>query len=223
MIKLYPDRTGAALLRVLGDLASVVWSVAWALLGWLIYRTVMGLEAIADAITSTGTTLDNWIQSFRNAVPGGIPGLTSFLQGIADGLRKYSGDPLIATGHNVHDAIFRTAVWLALFVALPPILLVLIPYITWRWRDIHELGAALAFVRIASITGRADQARAVLAMRAVTMLSFRQLMAASADPVGDLAEHRYDRLANAMLKRAGLDPERLAPPDLPELPAHRGR
>lgn len=223
MIKPYPDRTGPALLRVFGDLASLVWTAGWAFLGYLIYRTVMGLEAIADAITSTGTTLDSWIQAFKNAVPGGIPGLTDFLNGIADGLRRYSGDPLITTGHNVHDAIFRLAIDLALFVAVPPILLVLIPYLTWRWRDMRELGAALAFVRIASITGRADQARAVLAMRAVSMLSFRQLMSASADPVGDLAEHRYDRLADAMLKRAGLDPTRLAPPDLPELPAHRAR
>jgi len=47
-------------------------------------------------------------------------------------------------------------------------------------------------------------------------------MRASPDPVGDLAEHRYDRLATAMLKRAGIDPTRLAPPDLPELPPHRG-
>jgi hypothetical protein len=85
----------------------------------------------------------------------------------------------------------------------------------------RETGAALAFVRIASITGRAEQARAVLAYRAVSTLSFRQLMSASADPVGDIAERRYERLADAMLKRAGLDPSRLAPPELPELPAHR--
>jgi hypothetical protein len=87
----------------------------------------------------------------------------------------------------------------------------------------HEIGAALAFVRVASVTGRADQARAVLAFRAVTTLSFRQLMSASSDPVGDLAERRYERLASAMLKRAGLDPGRLAPSDLPELPPHRRR
>jgi len=221
MMKAYPDRAWPAVFRVLGDLGSLAWTAAWAALGWLIYRTVMGLEAIADAITGTGSTLDSWIASFRNAIPGGIPGLTDFLHSIADQLQRYSGDPLVSAGHNVHDAIFRLAVQLALFVALPPILLVLIPYITWRWRDMRELGAALAFVRIASITGRADQARAVLAMRAVSMLSFRQLMSASADPVGDLAEHRYDRLADAMLRRAGLDPARLAPPDLPELPPHR--
>jgi hypothetical protein len=87
----------------------------------------------------------------------------------------------------------------------------------------REIGSALAFVRIASMTGRADQARAVLAYRAISTLSFRQLMSASADPVGDITERRYERLASAMLKRAGLDPGRLAPPELPELPAHRRR
>ncbi len=211
-----------ALLRVIGDFLTVAWSVAWAVLGWLIYKTVLGLEVIADGITSTGVTFAAWIASFRNAVPGGIPGVTAFLLNIADQLKRYSGDPLISAGHQVHDAIIQVAVVLALLVALPPILLVLLPYGAWRWRDMRETGAALAFVRIASITGRADQARAVLAYRAVATLSFRQLMSASADPVGDITERRYDRLASAMLKRAGLDPGRLAPPELPELPPHRG-
>jgi hypothetical protein len=156
-------------------------------------------------------------------VPGGIPILTKFLQDTADALKQYSGDQLVTAGHNIHDAILRVAITLALLVALPPILLVLVPYISWRWRDIRETGAALAFVRIAAMTGRADAARAVLAYRAVSTLSFRQLMRASADPVGDLVEHRYEKLASAMMKRAGIDPKRLPPPDLPELPPHRGR
>src|SRR6266436_2438189 len=100
MIKVYPDRPVAALLRVLADVVTTGWTVAWAVLGWLIYK-------------------------------------------------------------------------------------------------------------------------AVLAYRAVSTLRFRQLMSASSDPVGDIAERRYERLADAMLKRAGLDPGRLAPPELPELPAHR--
>lgn len=223
MIKIYPDRRWPAFLRVLADTVTVGWTIAWAYLGWLIYQTVLGLEVIADGITSTGTTFNGWIDSFRHAVPGGIPYLTQFLLDTADALRKYSGDNLVSTGHHVHDAIFQLAIVLALLVALPPILLVLLPYAGWRWRDMRETGAALAFVRIASMTGRADQARAVLAYRAVSTLSFRQLMSASADPVGDIAERRYDRLANAMLKRAGIDPTRLAPPDLPELPPHRER
>jgi len=223
MIKLYPDRRWPAFLRVLADTVTVGWTIVWAYLGWLIYQTVMGLEVIADGITNTGTTFNGWIASFRNAVPGGIPLLTQFLLDVADTLRKYSGDSLVSTGHQIHDAVFQLAIVLALLVAVPPILLVMVPYSAWRWRDVRETGAALAFVRIASMTGRADQARAVLAYRAVSTLSFRQLMSASSDPVGDIAERRYERLADAMLKRAGLDPTRLAPPDLPELPPHRGR
>ena len=182
----------------------------------------MGLQVIANGITSTGTTFNQWITSFRNAVPGLPFGLTQFFIDTANTLKKYSGDPLVSAGHQVHDAIIQLAIVLALLVALPPILLVLVPYGAWRWRDMREIGSALAFVRIASMTGRADQARAVLAYRAVSTLSFRQLMSASADPVGDIAERRYDRLANAMLKRAGLDASRLAASDLPELPPHRG-
>ena len=223
MVKLYPDRTLPALLRVLADMVTAAWTVAWAVLGYLIYQTVMGLEVIADGLTNTGNTFNGWIMQFRNAIPGGIPGVTQFLINVADALRKYSGDPLVSAGHQVHDTILQVAIILAVLVALPPILLVLLPYGAWRWRDMRETGAALAFVRIASVTGRAEQARAVLAYRAVSTLSFRALMAASSDPVGDIAERRYERLADAMLKRAGLDPGRLAPPQLPELPPHRRR
>jgi hypothetical protein len=222
MIKLYPDRPLPAFFRILGDLLTLGWSAAWGLLGWLIYKTVLGLQVIADGISGAGHTFNGWIASFRHAVPGGIPGVSQFLLDAADALQKYSGNALIAAGHDVHDAIIRVAIVLALLVALPPILLVLLPYGAWRWRDMREIGAALAFVRIASMTGRADQARAVLAFRAVSTLSFRQLMSASADPVGDIAEQRYEKLASAMLKRAGLDPSRLAPPALAELPPHRG-
>src|SRR5437899_5833924 len=167
MIKLYPDRTVPALLRVLADLVTAAWTVAWGVLGWLIYKTVMGLEVIADGLTDTGMTVNSWITSFRNASPGGIPGVTQFLINVADTLRKYSGDPLVSGGHQVHDAIIKHAIMLALLVALPPILLVLLPYGGWRGRDMRETRAALPFVRIASITGRADQACAGLAYRAV--------------------------------------------------------
>ena len=223
MLKLYPDRAWPAFKRVVGDVLSVLWTIGWAVLGWLIYKTVLGLQVIADGITSTGRTFNDWIESFRHAVPGGIPYLTQFLLDTANALQRYSGDPLVSAGAQIHDAIIKLAIVLALLVAVPPILAVLLPYGMWRWSDMRELGAALAFVRIASMTGRADQARAVLAFRAITQLSFRQLMSASADPVGDLTEHRYDRLATAMLKRAGLDPARLAPGSVPELPPHRER
>ena len=107
MIKVYPDRRWPAFLRVLADTVTVAWTIVWAYLGFLIYQTIMGLEAIADGITSTGATFNGWIASFRHAVPGGIPLLTQFLLDTADALKKYSGDPLVSAGQNIGGICVR--------------------------------------------------------------------------------------------------------------------
>jgi hypothetical protein len=218
-LKLYPDRPLAALARVVADLFTAAWIAVWALAGLAVYRTIMALEAIADGIMGTGRTFNSWISAFRNATPRGIPVISNWLLNEANALQHASGDPLIALGQRVHADIFQAAVVLGLMVAVPPIVIVGVAYGSWRYRDMREMGAALQFVRIAYLTGRADQARAVLAYRAVSSLSFRQLMRASSDPVGDLAHRRYERLAAAMLERAGIDPFRLPPDNVPRLEA----
>src|SRR2546426_2181936 len=184
MLKIYPDRRWPAFLRVLADSIVSFWTVVWAYLGWLIYQTVMGLEVIADGITNTGATFNQWIAAFRAGIPGGIPLLTKFLQDVANGLRHYSGDQLVVAGQNIHDAIIRVAITLALLVALPPILLVLLPYGGWRWGAMRETGAALALLRVASITRRADAPPAVLAHRALSPLCLRPPVRARAGPRG---------------------------------------
>jgi hypothetical protein len=226
MLKLYPDRTADAIGRMVADAVAVLWIVAWTIAGYLAFKTVLALEVIADGISSTGRTFNSWIDAFRSVTPRGIPGLSGFLLAQADALQKFSGDPIVAAGAHVHDDIYHLAVALALMIALPPILIVGVGYGLWRLRDAREMGAAMAFVRASQLSGRVEQARAVLAYRAVATLSFRQLMRASKDPVGDLAEHRYEALAAAMLERAGLDAYRLPGRDRPLLrpaPADVGR
>lgn len=216
MLKFYPDRRLPALRRFVQDVLAVLWTVAWALSGWLVYQTVLGLEVIADGIRDTGRTFNDWLEAFKSAVPKGVPLLSNFLSSQATSLQKHTGDPLIALSHTVRQDILDLAIALGLFVALPPILWVLLTYGPWRWRDAREMGSALAFVRAAQAGGRVDQAKAVLAYRALATLSFTQLMKASQDPVGDLSNRDYDRLAAAMMDRAGLDPWRLAPPADPD-------
>jgi hypothetical protein len=220
LLKPYPDRALPALARVVADVLTVAWMVVWGLAGFAVYQTVMQLEAIADGISSTGRTFNSWIAAIRGVTPRGIPYLSSFLLDEANALQHASGDRLLALGNEVHGDIFQAAVILGLMVAIPPIVIVAVAYGSWRYRDMREMGAAMQFVRIAYLTGRAEQARAVLAYRAISSLSFRQLMRASSDPVGDLAQHNYDRLAAAMLERAGLDPWRLPPEDVPQLEPH---
>jgi len=174
------------------------------------------VEVIADGIRDTGRTFNDWLQSFKNAVPRGIPYLSDFLQTQASNLQKHTGDPLIQLSVTVRQDIATLALVLGLLIALPPIVWVLLTYGPWRWREAREMGSALAFVRRAMESGRIEQAKAVLAYRALATLSFTQLMKTSRDPVGDLSNRDYDRLAAAMLDRAGLDPWRLASPPDPD-------
>ncbi len=212
MLKFYPDHVPARVPRLFGDMLAASWTVAWAAAGLVVYRVIMALEVVADGISSTGRTFNGWLEAFKSSTPRGIPGLSNFLLGTATALERHSGTPLIASGAHAHEVIQQMAVLFGLVTALPPILIVGGTYAYLRLRDAREMGAALAFVRAAERSGRLEQARAVLAYRAVASLPFTKLMRASSDPVGDLSEHRYDRLAAEMLKRAGLESFRLHDP-----------
>lgn len=207
---LYPERWSGRAWRLALDLLALLWTGAWALAGWTVYRLVMALEVVADAISRTGQTFDDWVRAFQSSVPGNIPGLSGAMRSLADALRRSAGDPLVQQGTAAHATIEHLAVAMGLFVAVLPILTVTGGYLLWRVRDAGELDATAAFVRMAERSGSVAEANAVLAHRAVALLSFRQLMRASPDPMADLAAGRHDALAAAMLRRAGMRPLRPA-------------
>ena len=203
---MYPERWPGRLGRLLLDLAAVLWTGAWALAGWVVYRLVVSLEVVADSISGTGQTFDRWVQAFRGAAPGGIPGLSGALRGLADTLQRSAGDPLVRDGALARTRIEDVAVALGLFVALLPVVSVTGAFLVWRLRDARRLTATAGFVRAAERTGRVRQANAVLAHRAVALLPLDQLMRVSADPVADLAAGRHEALAAELLRRAGMYP-----------------
>ena len=205
-VTLYPLRWPGLLWRLAVDVLAVVWTGAWLLAGWAVYQLVSQLLVVADAISRTGTTFNDWLNAFQNAAPSNIPGLSGALSSLVSSLQRAAGDPLIQRGMQAHDAIQHIAVALGLFVGLLPVVTVTGIYALWRVRDVRELSAAVAFVRAVERSGRVREANAVLAQRAVVLLPFRQLMRASADPVGDLAAGRHEALAAALLRRAGTRP-----------------
>jgi len=206
MLTIYPERWPGRMGRLALDVTALLWTAVWALSGYAIYRLVLSLQVLADAITSTGQTFDRWIQAFRNASPANIPGLSGALHSLADSLQRSAGAPLIARGMEAHARINELATLLGLFVALLPIVSVTGTYLFWRWRDARDVDAAAQFVQGARLTGQVAEASALLAHRAVAQLPLRQLMRVSGDPLGDLAAGRYDALAAAMLRQAGMRP-----------------
>jgi hypothetical protein len=209
VLKFYPDRPGPRFGLLLLDLAVVIWAAIWVAAGMTVYRLVTALWAVSDAISSTGRTFNSWIGDFRSAVPRNLPFIGDYLSTATRALQKHTGDPLIQTGAQAHDSIQQVATALAVLTAAPPILIVGGLYLIRRWRAAREMGSALAFVRAAERSGSLEQARALLAFRAVATLPFSRLMRASQDPVGDLSGGRHDRLAAEMLRSSGLESYRL--------------
>ncbi|MDQ6744362.1 MAG: hypothetical protein M3Z97_15845 [Candidatus Dormibacteraeota bacterium] len=209
MLKFYPDPPGRRFGLLLLDLAVVIWGAVWVAAGMTVYRLVTALWAVSDAISSTGKTFNSWIGDFRHSVPRNIPFIGDYLSSATAALQKHTGDPLIQSGAQAHDSIQQAATALAVLTAAPPILIVGVLYLIWRWRQAREMGSALAFVRAAEQSGTLEQARALLAFRAVATLPFSRLMRASKDPVGDLSGGHHDRLAAEMLRSAGLESFRL--------------
>ena len=211
MLKFYPDQPGPRFAKLLLDLSLVIWIALWIAAGRAVYQLITGLWTVSDAITGTGRTFNSWIADFRNAVPRNVPLLGGYLSSAANALQSHTGDPLLQTGAQAHQAIQQAAVGLAVLTAAPPILIVGGLYLIHRWRQAREMGSALAFVRAAERSGTVEQARALLAFRAVATLPFTRLMRASSDPVADLGSGRHDRLAAEMLRSAGLESFRLQP------------
>ena len=207
---IYPARWPGRLGRAVLDVLAVAWTAASVLAGLTVHGLVLGLQVISGSIVSTGNLLNSWVTDFQHAVPQGVPVVSGALNTLVGGLPRSPGDPLVQSGMSASDRINQLAVGLGLFVAAVPILALIPLYLFWRVRDVRERSAAQAFVEAAQQSGQIEQAKALLAHRAIVRLPFRDLMDVSSDPVADLAGGRHDALAAALLRRAGLHP---LPPD----------
>src|SRR5215831_14396179 len=106
---IYPLAWGGRMWRLLCDVLVVLWTAAWALAGWTTYQLVLSLQVVADAISRTGMTFNEWVHDFESAVPNNIPGLSGAMRSLADTLRRSAGDPLVDRGAQAHDVIQHLA------------------------------------------------------------------------------------------------------------------
>ena len=206
-LKIYPDvRKGRAIGR---DLLAVLWVGAWIEAGRWVYQEVLRAEVIADKIRAVGESLNSALAGFLGlwSSLAALPLFGSLFKVPTEA--QHPGDALIAMSVNVRTDIAWVALGAGLLLAMPPILYVLLTYVPYRWGRMKEMGSALVFVRGANARNQSEQAKALLAYRALARLSFSELMAVSTDPIGDIGARRFDGLAAAMLEEAGLDWRRL--------------
>lgn len=197
-MRLYPQLPGRRVGTLSRDLLVVALLVLFAWLGKEVHDAVDALAVLGEGVRSGGEAVQGGFDSAADAVDGTpIVG-----DDLADGLRDAGG----ASGGNVaelgragEDKVRYLANLLGLVTFAIPSALVLLAMLPPRIREVRRLTAAARVLR-----EPAGERRRLLAMRAAFALPYGQLLRYTQDPIGDLAEGRYERLVDAVLEDAGL-------------------
>jgi hypothetical protein len=171
----YATTPGRLAAQLFSDLAVVVWTAIWLLIGTAVYDAIStiaeagrqvesGAHGIAGNLASAGHGAQH-IPLLGDAV---AKPLTSASQAALD---------IAGAGHSLDTTASWLAVLLAMAVAAPPILVLAGPWLFLRLRF---------FRRKLTVTALAATAagQQLLALRALTNRSPRKLTAVTADPVG---------------------------------------
>ena len=205
-VKLYPDVPPKRRSTILRDLLMVALVALFAWGGYRVYRSVEALAVLGTGVKNAGVSVESGFGSAAGAVRG-IPLVGGSLAGALESAGQGSGGNVAALGQQGEDKVHRLALFLGALVFALPTLLVLLVLVPPRLRQIRQLGAASA----ALVDTSDPERRRLLAMRAAFGLPYGTLVGYTRDPLGDLADGRYDLLVAAALDDAGIRQPRREP------------
>ena len=194
----YATTPGRLLAQLLSDVAVVIWTFVWVLVGLAVDTAVStiaevgrqvqgGADGVADSLKSAGHSADR-IPLVGDAVSEPLTAASKAALDIA------------AAGHNLDTTATWLAVVLALAVAAPPTLAVVMPWLVLRIRFFRRKWNVSALAG----TPAGEQ---LLALRALANRPLRRLTAVSADPVGAWRREDFGAirgLAALELRSAGI-------------------
>lgn len=182
------------------DGVMVFWVVFWVVVGgWAGYQ-IFQLTGLADSTVSSGHALETAGQALSSL--GDVPVIGDRTGELGDQVSA-TATGIVQNGTDAGRSVRILGVLIGLAIALGPVGPVLLFYLPLRMSRSQEAS------EVASALKHRDagpQLRAHLAHRAVANLSFRELAGISDDPQGDLVSGRHRDLAQAELRRLGLDP-----------------
>jgi hypothetical protein len=190
-------RMGVRLIRLL-DAAAVAWVAAWVVLAVFVGREVRNLRELSDTVVVAGVAVEETGDVLGSLAS--VPFLGGQVGGVAKRVQE-AGRSAQASGRDSRDSTGDLSVLLALSIGLIPTLPLLGLYAPLRIAWMREARA----VRRALAASPDDRVlNEFLARRAVANLPYGDLRAVSANPFQDLAEGRFDALADQELERLGL-------------------
>lgn len=194
----YATTPARLLWQLISDLAVVVWTAVWVLVGMAVHAAVATIAAVGRQVnTGANGVADNLNNAGDNADDFPLVG-----DALARPLRAASEAALdiAGAGQSLDDTASWLAWVLALAVAAPPILAVAMPWVFLRLRFARRKWTAITLAR----TPAGEQ---LLALRALANRPLAKLVSVDDDPVGAWRNQDADAvrgLAALELRAAGI-------------------
>lgn len=200
-MRFYPDIPHRRANRAVLDFLVVVVIVVLALIGLKVRDSVNKLAVVPEGVRETGSAVQSGFKDAADAV-GGVPLVGGDLSDALEGAGESSGGNVEDLGKSGVDRTHQLADLLGLIVFVLPAAGVLSLYLPGRAAQMRRLTTASKV-----LDERDDpERRRLIAMRAAFGLPYETLLRYTADPLGDLANERYEPLIEAVLEDSGLRP-----------------
>ena len=203
-MRLYPDTPDDRGRAVARDALTLLTLFVLAWLALKVHDAVDKLAVLGTGVRQSGEVVQTGFERAGEAA-NGIPVVGGE---VADALRdagEGTGGEVAQAGTDGEERVHDLADLLGvLFFAIPASIL-LVATLPGRIRQVRELNATERLLDTSS-----EERRRLVAMRAAFSLPATDLARHTRDPLGDLAEGRYDPLIEAALDNAGLRRRRAA-------------
>jgi hypothetical protein len=194
----YAGTPGRAFVQVVVDVGVILWVAAWIVVGRFVHAAIAAFAEVGRKVDSgAGGIATNLDQAGNSAAKVPLVGdaLKTPLQAAGD-----AAADLASAGQGLEDKATWLAVVLALAVAVPPVLGVVIPWLALRFRFARRAGAS---AELATSPG----GERLLALRALANRPLPRLLTLDEDPLE--AWRRDDpevvaRLASLELRASGV-------------------
>ena len=197
-MRLYPDTPDDRGRAVARDALVLLTLFVLAWLALKVHDAVDELAVLGTGVADSGEAVQGGFKAAGDAVDG-VPVVGGELGDALRDAGEGTGGEVADAGRDgeerVHDLANLMGV---LFFAIPASILLVLT-LPGRIRQVRELNAS---ERVLDVTS--EERRQLVAMRAAFCLPARELARHTKDPIGDLAEGRYDALIDAAYDEAGL-------------------
>jgi hypothetical protein len=194
----YAATPGRLLAQLFSDVAVVIWTFVWVLVGLAVHHAVSTIAGVGHQLDHGASGVAHNLESAGHSADR-IPLVGDAVSKPLTAASKAALD-IAGAGHNLDTTATWLAVVLAMAVAAPPALALVVPWLVLRLRFFRRKWTVTAL----ATTPAGEQ---LLALRALANRPLRRLTAVSADPVG--AWRREDAeaihgLAGIELRSAGI-------------------